>query len=127
MRLWRFNNPHRAAYGNLRDSARKRKINFAITFDEFVELVKHTCYMDQKGRERYCYHIDRIDVTRGYEWGNLQIITCSENVIKGNQERRAAYVAAKIQSYTPAPADDPEWCDDSDATVSDGIDDNCPF
>jgi hypothetical protein len=37
-------------------------------------------------------HLDRIDHTRGYEVGNLQIITCAENVVKGNKERRKGYV-----------------------------------
>jgi hypothetical protein len=96
MRQWRLNNPHKAAYSQVKESARKRRIPFCLSLDEFILIVLHTEYMDCKGRTRHCYHLDRINANRGYEWGTIQIITCTENVIKGNQERRAGYVAQRV-------------------------------
>lgn len=33
------------------------------------------------------FSADRIDATRGYEVGNIQFMTRSENIAKGNRER----------------------------------------
>lgn len=95
--LWRFNNPLHAAFDDLRSSARKRRKEFTLTLEQFTALVAPTRYMDEKGKERHCLHIDRIDVTLGYTFENLQVITCTENVLKGNAERRQGFVDAKIR------------------------------
>jgi hypothetical protein len=52
--------------------------------------------MDEKGKERFCLHIDRKDSTRGYEEDNIQVLTCTENVEKEHAERRQRFVDAKI-------------------------------
>ena len=95
--LWRLNNPVHAAYDNLRASARKRKIPFTLTFDHFKAIIEPTRYMDEKGRTRFCLHIDRIQTARGYEDGNIQVLTCTDNVQKENAERRQRFVDEKIQ------------------------------
>lgn len=96
-KLWRMRNPVSAAYDNLRASARKRKIPFTLTLSEWRDFILPTRYMDESGCERFRLHVDRLDVTRGYEKGNLQILTCSENVAKGNRER---HVAEKIDEWS---------------------------
>jgi len=93
---WRMDNPAHAAFDNLRTSARKRKIPFDLTLEEFLRVIEATSYLDDKGRERHCLHIDRIDVTRGYSLDNLQVLTCGENVVKGHKERRQRFVDEKI-------------------------------
>jgi hypothetical protein len=75
-----------------KSNAKRRGIVWTLTLEEYTEIVQQQNYMDNKGCERHCLHLDRIDHTKGYEVGNLQIITCSENVVKGNQERRRGYV-----------------------------------
>lgn len=105
--LWRLNNPVHCAFDNLRASARKRKIEFALTLEEFKTLVEPTRYMDEKGCTRYCLHIDRIDATKGYTFDNLQVLTCTENVLKGHAERRQQFVNAKIRGQAaPVEEDD---------------------
>ena len=104
--LWRMNNPVHCAYDNLRASARKRKIEFTLTLEEFKALVEPTRYMDEKGCTRYCLHIDRIEATQGYHFDNLQVLTCTENVVKGNAERRQKFVDAKIRGCVPAEEED---------------------
>lgn len=108
MRVWRANHPHQAAYAALRGSARKRKISFTITFDEFREFVDQTRYLDFKGCTRYCFHIDRIEVTLGYSRDNIQVLTCTENVIKGNKERRKSFVPY----FQNSPETGLEWVDE---------------
>lgn len=86
-RLYRANNPVKDAYRALRSSANRRALTFTITYSEFEKLVSKTDYITKKGSTRGSLHIDRIDVTKGYCAGNLQILTCSENIAKGNRER----------------------------------------
>lgn len=108
---WRLNNPVHCAFDNLRASARKRKIVFTLTFDHFKTVILPTRYMDEKGREKFCLHIDRKVSTRGYEDGNIQVLTCTENVIKGNAERRQKFVDEKIHGHVVEESSD---ADDSD-------------
>lgn len=103
--LWRIRNPVQAAYDTLRTHARARRKEFTITLAEFRSLVEPTRYLDDKGNERHSLHIDRIDATLGYTTGNLQVLTCTENVVKGNAERRQQFVDEKIRGRV---ADDPE-------------------
>ena len=63
--------------------------------------------MDEKGCTRFCLHIDRIDATKEYTFDNLQVLTCTENVLKGNAERRQQFVNAKIRGQAaPVEEDD---------------------
>ena len=93
---WRLANPLHAAYDNLRAHARCRKIAFDLTLEEFTMLVEVTRYLDDKGNERHCLHIARRESTLGYTLSNLQVITATDNVAKGNAERRQRYVDEKI-------------------------------
>lgn len=93
---WRLNNPLHCAFDNLRASARKRKIVFTLTLDHFKTVVLPTRYMDDKGKERFCLHVDRIHTDWGYEDGNIQVLTCTENVQKEHAERRQRFVDEKI-------------------------------
>jgi hypothetical protein len=104
--LWRLRNPVHAAYDNLRASAQKRKIVFTLTLAHFREVIEPTAYMDEKGTTRYRLHIDRIVTADGYVDGNIQVLTCTENVQKENDERRQRFVDAKIKSGA-APEPDP--------------------
>jgi hypothetical protein len=52
--------------------------------------------MDEKGKERFCLHLDRKNSDFGYEEGNIQVITCTENVQKEHAERRQRFVDEKI-------------------------------
>lgn len=92
-RRWVANNPAKAAYKALRGSANRRKIPFRLSFAQFLVLCEKTGYLLSKGCEADKLHVDRIDHLKGYEDGNIRVITCRENVIKGNKERWASYYA----------------------------------
>lgn len=102
---WRMDNPAHAAFDDLRSSARKRKIAFDLTLEEFLMVIAATRYLDDKGKERHCLHIDRKDATLGYTLDNLQVLTCGDNVAKGNKERRQKYVDEKIGRSAVDPLD----------------------
>ena len=84
---WRMRYPIKAAWKTLRDNAKRRRKFFDLTLEQFTEFVENTAYIDGKGRTRHCLHIDRIDPARGYTFDNIQTLTCSENTVKGNEER----------------------------------------
>jgi len=97
---WRAEHPVHAAWRNLQDSARKRRIPFTLTITQFIEFAEATAYVDHKGVTKLCLHCDRIDPERGYEWGNIQVLTCSENSAKDNRKR---YVKFYQQSEPECP------------------------
>lgn len=114
MRLWRMEQPERAHFAQIKDRAARNEIAFTITLEEYLKIIEGTRYTDERGRARFCLHLDRIDPLRGYERGNLRVITAGENCTKGataDKERRQAHVAAKIaarQNQNVAPDSDPE-------------------
>lgn len=85
---WRMQNKKQSAFSSLRDHALSRGIRFTLDYQYFLGLTDALGYFDPKAESRGEWlSIDRIDVTRGYEPGNLRIVTHSENVIKGHRER----------------------------------------
>jgi hypothetical protein len=75
--------PKRSAYSTLRDHAKGRGIKFTISYDYFLGLTDGLGYWSGEGVPT----IDRVKATRGYEPGNLTVISLNENVRKGNRER----------------------------------------
>lgn len=100
MQLWRFENPDRANFTQIKDRATRKEIPFTITFEQYLEVIKDTAYQDRRGRWLHCYHIDRVDALKGYEPGNLRVITATQNCVKGateDKDRRRAFVDAKLK------------------------------
>lgn len=83
----RSRNPVWAAWSQIRARAIRRRIPFALSLDEFRAFVDGAGYIEGRGRNADCLHLDRIDATRGYMLGNLQILSASENCAKGRTER----------------------------------------
>lgn len=84
-RKWRKDHPIKAAYANLKMNAKRRGKIFKITFPQFCQFaIKQKLFMN-KGRELDSYTIDRIDNEKGYEIGNVQVLTFQENRIKGKR------------------------------------------
>lgn len=74
--------PEKYAYFVLRNNAKRRGKVFTISFDEFLTFITKTKYMKKKGIEAQSLHIDRIDESKGYEPGNLQMLTNTQNIKK---------------------------------------------
>lgn len=88
----RAKNPIMYAYTALRTNAKRRGKVFTITFDYFRELALKSGYIEGKGKTSQCLSIDRIKAYKGYEEGNLQVITISENIQKyHNEDKHAEY------------------------------------
>ena len=87
-RLWREKNPVRDAYLNLKHHAKWRGVGFALSLQEFSDFCESTSYIQNKGRTGDALAVDRIDGSRGYEVGNIRVLTCSEN---SRREHAEAY------------------------------------
>lgn len=87
-RIGRANDPIRACYKAVENKARRRKIPFTLTYGHFEELCLRTGYHLDRGREGKDMHLDRIDALKGYEDGNVQVMTASENTRKSHVEPR---------------------------------------
>ena len=81
-RQLRRENPLEYAFRTLKDNAKRRGKEFALTLEEFEKFAVKTAYMHRKGRGRYSYTIDRIDPEKGYTLDNIQVLTNQDNVRK---------------------------------------------
>ena len=85
---WRAKNPKQAAWRALKDHAVARRIPFSLTLQTFIRITEAAGYWNQDpATHGDRLSIDRIDVTLGYSDENVQVLTVSENVVKGNRER----------------------------------------
>ena len=91
MQLWRARNPARASYARLRHSAAKRRIVFALTFEQFIDIcAEYNFSFTQRASEFRLYpSFDRIDARLGYIPGNVQVLTVSQNAVKSRRQDRA--------------------------------------
>lgn len=83
----------RAAYSKLRESARKRRLNFCLPFWYFEAFALRCEYIEKGGNTAASVTVDRINNRIGYVLGNIQPMTRAENAIKQakSDERRMKY------------------------------------
>lgn len=98
--------PLRIAWANLKKSAKRRKIVFTLTLDQYKQLSAEYKYQNNRGKTAKSYVVDRKNPTKGYEIGNLQFITNAENAAKAIRDRKEFYVTVKIHgTYKEAPTE----------------------
>lgn len=74
--------PVRMVWHDLKNSARKRNLEFALPLDWFRTFIAGTEYMEKRGRGPDDLTIDRIREEEGYIVGNIQVIPKKNNVEK---------------------------------------------
>lgn len=99
-------------YDKLRQNALRRGKAFRLTRAEFEAWALESGYLTAEGKRNHLKTIDRIDPTRGYELGNIQVLTLEENSRKAHEDRLALVLAARQQQADddddfPDPFDDP--------------------
>lgn len=88
--LWRHRHPLKAKFHNLRSKARARGIAFCLSYEHFKQLVEEGGHdISSQDRHGDTISVDRVNPSLPYADGNVQLITVSENVRKGNRERYA--------------------------------------
>lgn len=83
---WSRANPDRAAFVRQRENARKRGIDWTLTFEEW-----RTWWGDdfaRRGRRRGQLVMARLRDTGTYSLGNIKKVTCSENLSEGHPSKR---------------------------------------
>ena len=83
LRAWRKANPIADILNNVRQRAKRKKLDYDLDLEWFKAFLLDQNY------DRNEHHIDRISAAKGYVKGNLQILPISENIAKGNRERGA--------------------------------------
>lgn len=83
-RRYKEKHPLKYSYYKLKFRALERGITFNLTFAQYEEFAISTGYASERGKTKFSLSIDRIEVDKGYEVGNLQVLTLSENTHKRN-------------------------------------------
>lgn len=78
--------PLKRFFRNLKSSAKRRNIKFTITFEYFLSVIPYSFSID-KGRFKNNSTIDRIDNEKGYEIGNIQVMSKSKNSKKYHYQK----------------------------------------
>lgn len=110
-RCRKYEKPLRRKFRNLKRSARDRGILFSLTFQHF-ERISIAGGHDKNSGSLWGNDttIDRIDSKKGYEDGNIQILTRSENSEKSWIERTGWVPQYKQKSLRkPQPREERNW------------------
>jgi len=91
----RAKNPTRYSFETLRGHSRTRGIFFNLTYDQFKTFCLETGYLKTKGPGADDMTIDRIDSSKGYEYGNIQLLPRDINSSKSNLK----YASPKYLAY----------------------------
>lgn len=84
---WRYLNPEKYVYQNLKGNAKRRGKIFTLTLGEFMDFLKENPdYMKSKGKGVKCLQIDRIKNKLGYTKDNIRSISAKENRYKQHNE-----------------------------------------
>lgn len=95
MRRWRCRNKQISDYCTLRDHAAGRHLKFTITVDYWKGLVDAFGFYDATRDKDVVLTIDRVDATKGYEEGNLRVVSVNVNSYK---TRREQFLPEHVQS-----------------------------
>lgn len=75
-----------AAWRTLKDHAKARGIKFAINLAYFRRFALKTDYLNRTGKFGKCLTVDRINNLKGYEPGNVQVLTRAKNSEKRGRQ-----------------------------------------
>ena len=81
-RFQKETNPSGYFYSLLKQNANRRGKEFDLSLDEFKQFCLDTNYMELKGKSAKSASIDRIDHTKGYSIGNIQVLSLRDNSAK---------------------------------------------
>lgn len=84
----RYQKEHNEAvyvFGMLKQNARRRNKPFKLTIRQFREFCRSTNYLENRGKNKSSATVDRIDPAKGYEVGNIQVMSLSDNSSKADK------------------------------------------
>lgn len=90
-RYTKENNTVAYVYGILKSNAKRRGKVFTISLCYFRLWCSHTGYIEKRGKTGKSASIDRINPEKGYEVGNLQILSLSDNSRKLHSDKELPF------------------------------------
>lgn len=94
VKAWRIRNPHKILLSNAKQRAAKRGYEFTLQNEDIIipitcpilgiPITKNICVTIRSGPHNNSPSLDRIDNTKGYIKGNIQVISHQANTMKGN-------------------------------------------
>lgn len=87
-RYQKYKNPYKYTFYQKKYRAKERGITWNLTLEEFIEFCEETNYMELKGKTAEAASIDRKDPLKGYEKGNLQILSLTANSRKMHEDNK---------------------------------------
>lgn len=82
---WRKARPDKSAYLRHKGHAKKRGVQFLMTFEEWWDIWQTSGRWEQRGHFRGQYVMARYGDAGPYVVGNVRICTCSENLAERNR------------------------------------------
>ena len=125
MQRWRAAHPDTAGFHALRSHAVARGIKFTLVLEDYTEVIDAYEHTKPVLYYRDTLSIDRIDPRKGYEPGNIQGMTVSENASKGNRLRHTPE-GRYYQAMAEAAAQEPDSAAETILEVDEDEDD-APF
>jgi hypothetical protein len=91
---------HRQDYQQQKWNAARRKIQFNLTYSEWLEIWTASGKLDQRGKQAGGYVMSRFGDKGNYEIGNVHITTTEENTREGNLgKKKSTRHAAKLRKH----------------------------
>lgn len=84
--------PLHRRYYHIKYTAKARLVAFLLSREQFVAWCRSVGYSGNGGKTADCPSVDRIDPKRGYEVGNLQLLTVGQN-------SRKSFIERKLMAY----------------------------
>lgn len=91
MRAWTLKYPLKAAYSEKRKNAKRDRIEFKLTLEQFKTFCDDTGYLKKKGTGPDDMVMGRKDHYIGYQEGNIKMLTRRENSREGKTGKRPEY------------------------------------
>jgi len=107
---WRANNPEKSIYSHLKSAAKRRGHKFTLTYEQFKTFADEMQLVRLKKADIVTISIDRKDPLKGYEDGNLQLMTLEDNSRKQMVYDRLVRKGKISCTYD-------EWCHRNDRTA----------
>ena len=85
------NDPIGYTFDTLRSNAKRRGKVFTITLEYFRQFCEDTNYIELKGKSSHSASIDRKKAHLGYEPGNLQVLSLSDNTKKQFEDNKCPF------------------------------------
>lgn len=92
-RVYREENPHKFMYWSAKKRAKQFNLEFNIEIGDII-IPENCPYLNEKltriqgdGRQPYNPSLDRIDPTKGYVKGNIEVISNKANIMKNNASK----------------------------------------